>query len=622
MRFPAAHLGLLLVALPLRAASVIEQVTPPDAHPGDEILVSITVLDASVGQFDLPPVDGLQPAHDPSLMTSYSFNNGVFSRRVVETFHLVANRAGDYTIPAFDVPLAGGGTVPAPAIAVHVSAGDATNPPAPVQTPAAPPSGPAVLPPGGNPSSQNGDAGNDAQEPALHAPLDPDGEPAKVFLLATPETTQAYVKQAIKLRIDFFIRIDALAPQDSLPVVKGSDFLVTNVSERPSSGMVFIDGRQYQVDRWSTAVLPLKAGDLELTTERDTYWNKNTGGGGLDAALGSFLGRNNDLGHQNIPSNSQLIHVAPLPDEGKPNPPSDAVGQFAVTGDAQPTSVAVGEPVTLYFVINGSGNFNYVRSPAVAADGNWKVYPPQSGMTFRDEAHTEGYKRFEQSLIPLKAGTLHLPAVSFSYFDPVTKQYSSPPIDLPVINVAPGQAPAPPPAEGSVAGASGAAAAASFSPNRIFAGAVRPSLAPVYRQPWFWSLQAGAVLLPAVALIVLAAQHRRRHAAALMAARDEQKLAMGRDHEAMNNAARRGDAVAFFTAARHLLQLHLSGRWALPPEAITPRTIEARDAALAEILAPFFAEADDTIYSGRVAGPVDFARWQALVLHPPEAQLA
>ena len=38
------------------------------------------------------------------------------------------------------------------------------------------------------------------------------------------------------MRIDFYIRVDSIAQQDSLPTIKGSDFLMNDLSVRPEGG--------------------------------------------------------------------------------------------------------------------------------------------------------------------------------------------------------------------------------------------------------------------------------------------------------------------------------------------------------------------------------------------------
>src|SRR5271170_106577 len=101
---------------------------------------------------------------------------------------------------------------------------------------------------------------------------------------------------------------------------------------------------------------------------------------------------------------------------------------------------------------------------------------------YMDESHTHALKTFEQAVIPQKNGNVPLPATSFSYFDPDTKQYVTVPVALPTIVVTGSSLPV---ASVSPADAAESAPAVpkatDFLPNRLEAGSTRTSLAPVYR---------------------------------------------------------------------------------------------------------------------------------------------
>ncbi len=81
----------------------------------------------------------------------------------------------------------------------------------------------------------------------------------------------------------------------------------------------------------------------------------------------------------------------------------------------------------------------------------------------------------------------------------------------------------------------------------------------------------------------------------------------------MREAARRGDAPAFFIAARHAIQLHLGAQWRLRPESITLAEVRERDPQLAAALEPIFAQADEIIYAGGTAEELDLAQWEIRV---------
>ena len=366
-------------------------------------------------------------------------------------------------------------------------------------------------------------------------------------------------------------------------------------------------------DSWVTAISAPKSGDFPLQVVRDTYWTK-AGPSIPNDPFGPLFGRQAQLMHKEISSNKLVMHVLPLPDEGKPAGFTGAIGQFHVSGVAQPTTVGVGEPITLRFVVTGSGNFDYVHAPALADDPAWKAYVPSAKMEFSDEAKIQGTKTFEQAIIPDKNGTLALPAATFSYFDPDKKQYVSLPVSLPPITVT-GTAAAPvavaaAPTADSSPGNPPALPADTFSPNRLALGSLTTDLAPSYRHPGFWIVQGLLVLLIVAGLLLSLLRRREDPTRGLRAQR---QASLTREEAAMDQAARNGDAVQFFTSARRAVQLRLSERWDLPPEAVTLPEIARRDPALAETLTPLFTEADDVVYSGAARQGLDLQEWSRRV---------
>jgi hypothetical protein len=94
------------------------------------------------------------------------------------------------------------------------------------------------------------------------------------------------------------------------------------------------------------------------------------------------------------------------------------------------------------------------------------------------------------------------------------------------------------------------------------------------------------------------------------AARPLRRRSLQQEEDAMAEAVRRGDALAFFVAARHAVQLQLGTQWNLRPEAITLGEIRSRDPHLAEALEPFFTQADEVIYSGQTSPHLELAQWE------------
>jgi hypothetical protein len=628
---PAAIL--VLGALSCRAASTLSQeITPTEANVGDQVSVAITVQGGDIKRQDssgmysmpsyavaLPTVNGLQ--WSPSLMAQTVNENGSVSTTL--TFTLTVTRAGDFTIPTFAVPLDDGTTLHTKPMKLHV-AGDATSP-APASSSAPPPSlstsstnGPVVMPPVVGPTPPPG-TDTDAT-PALTVPLGSDGQPAKVFMVITPDTTDAYVGQSIPLRIEWFILGTAYADQNSLPTIKGSDFLMKDLAPRFREDPFTFGDQQYTRQIWLTAISAPKSGDIPLQMERDSYWAKSFEN--ITDMFGNIVGLRPNLAHELIPSNLLTIHVHPLPTEGRPEHFTGAIGQFTVNATAQPDPLAVelGEPVILTFSVSGAGNFDYVRCPRLASDPAWKSYVPTSKTDYEDEAHTQGTKTFTESVIPKQGGTLPLPPAEFSYFDPATKHYVTIPLSLPSVIVT-GSEIASSPAPTDVASDTAAPPpAGGFLPNRVVLGSLQSSLEPVYGQTWYWAVQGGLTLALAAAALVAFLTSRVKPDDGL-AERLRHQLSLQQEQQAMAEAVRDRKALAFFLAARHAIQLQLGARWHLNPEALTLGEIRQRDPDLAETLAPLFTQADEVIYSGGTGGNFDLAHWERHVRELLQPQL-
>jgi hypothetical protein len=408
------------------------------------------------------------------------------------------------------------------------------------------------------------------------------------------------------VRIDFYIRQESNADQDSLPTLKGSNFMMNDFTVRGHGSLTILENMPYEIETFLSAFSAPKSGDFSLASERDTYWNKGSQPSGFDP-LG--FTKSTDLAHDIITSNQYTMHIRPLPEAGRPADFSGAVGLFVVASDAQPAVIAAGEPVTVTLDVRGAGNFDYVRCPVLPNDPHWKFYAPKSRMTFVDEARTEGLKSFELSAIPQKNGNVVLPRASFSFFDPRSRQYITEPVNLPsiaVTGVMPQSIAAPTVSE-TVSSVTPPPVSDGFAPNRAELGDLHASMAPVYGAPWFWAVQAALVALPALGLLIFGVRRGVRTGKESAAS---SRHTLRQAEQTMDDAARQGDARAFFLAARRAIQLQLSVRWSMAPEAITLGEIRRRDPALADSVSGLFAQADEVLYSGRASANLDLAHWQ------------
>jgi hypothetical protein len=129
------------------------------------------------------------------------------------------------------------------------------------------------------------------------------------------------------------------------------------------------------------------------------------------------------LSSSSVPPHSGS-QVKPFPEQGRPKSFQGAVGNFRISAVLDKQAVKQNEPVTLKLVIEGEGNIETLNKPALPDVPEFKIYDADtSAQLFKTGSVSGGRKTFEIVYIPLKAGTLAIPALEFSFFDPAREAY-------------------------------------------------------------------------------------------------------------------------------------------------------------------------------------------------------
>jgi hypothetical protein len=205
-----------------------------------------------------------------------------------------------------------------------------------------------------------------------------------------------------------------------------------------------------------------------------------------------------------IPLKSEpvTLDIKPLP-SNSPASFSGAVGHFAMTVEAKPKSVQVGDPITMTSTISGRGNFDRMSAPGLEDEHGWHKYPPSAKFKQDDDVGLSGAKTFETVISPNEKKS-SIPPLSFSYFDPLKEEYVTLRSDPIPIQVEGSVIAAAQPATGTPAPQSGTTAPAKAKPQDVLyqlteLGRVQ-SFTPIYARPVFWTAQ----IAPLIALLGLA----------------------------------------------------------------------------------------------------------------------
>ena len=137
-----------------------------------------------------------------------------------------------------------------------------------------------------------------------------------------------------------------------------------------------------------------------------------------------------------ISTGSKIINVKALPEQGKPDDFSGAVGSFDLKAIPSKTKLKAGESLDLKIQVSGNGNLKLFTLPKPSEQASLEMYDPEHkeniqvlslGMT--------GYISDTYTIVPQMKGKYPIAPVQFSFFDLTTKKYKtivSNPINLEV----------------------------------------------------------------------------------------------------------------------------------------------------------------------------------------------
>ncbi len=138
-----------------------------------------------------------------------------------------------------------------------------------------------------------------------------------------------------------------------------------------------------------------------------------------------FFGNARNVNHTVI-TRPEKVTVKPLPEASVPPGFGGAVGKFSMEAWPDREQVAENDPVTFRVKISGTGNIRLLEAPELTLSTDFDRYDPKvSDQVSKGKSTVSGVRTFEYLLIPRHAGTQRIPAVVFTYFDPVKKEYST-----------------------------------------------------------------------------------------------------------------------------------------------------------------------------------------------------
>ncbi len=577
--------------------AVTTQLEPGEIALGQSAQLTITVSGDGNDAVSPPAVPGLEfvSVGQSSQMESI---NGVTSSTTSETYEVIPQRAGKFSIPA----LSRGSQ----ALVLYVRPGGAAT---------GNNSGASSLPP----SAASGLS-------AGQTSLTKDGT---AFVRLRLPKRELYVGEIVPVDIQVGLRAGLVASITGLPTLNGDAFMLNKLSSQPEQAQESMDGQPFTVLTWHSALAVVKPGEFSLTVEtpltvrmrtapqRRAHLPQGMFGDSMidDSFFQDFFGGTTEK-EITVASQAEALKVLPLPTEGRPAAFDGAVGKFEVASELSAAQSAAGDPLTLRLKVTGAGSFDRVNSAMLGEVDGWKTYKPAAKFEPADTAGYSGEKDFEQAVIPMQPGRQTVPALAISFFNPDTRRYETKLTSPLSVEVSPVPA-------GSLATTPALASSASpappsepprdgLRPDQVETGSMVASLRPLYFQAWFVGSQSALVLCFAGGLFFLRRNERRANGAD-GARRHEASSEIASCLAEMDAASTAGDAARFFQSARVALQQKLAAPWHIAPASITIAEIDARLNGQGGEIRRVFALADQAAYSRQHLSTADFNQWKEIV---------
>lgn len=396
-------LAVLAISVVANAADVSFSVDyPRQVVQGNKFQISFSLRNAEGNGFKAPEVGGCKLLYGPSKSSSYSSQwvNGVSSSSSSEEYTMVyrADQAGKYTVGA-----------------ATVSVGGKQYSTKPFTIEILPPDRSAQQ--GNNRGSQSVQIDNaNTQTPGKQV------SSKDLFVRIILSKSNVYEQEAVVCTIKLYTKYQISQFIANIqPSYNG--FLIEELPVSPNLNEIeHVNGENYMVAELKKCILfPQQSGKLTITS------------GTYDVTVVQYEQFRTPFGIMRQPvekqlqvkSNTSSVNILPLP-EPKPASFNGAVGNFTVSTEIKPQVLKTFEAATYSYIIRGSGNIKYLKSPTIGFPSQFDVYDPQNNINAKPSGNTvSGTVTIDYTFIPQFVGKYEIPGTEFTYFNPATRKYET-----------------------------------------------------------------------------------------------------------------------------------------------------------------------------------------------------
>ena len=254
-----------------------------------------------------------------------------------------------------------------------------------------------------------------------------------IHLVAEISKTNPYLNEPISIVYKLYWKPDiGITNPRELDAPRYVNFWSKNIDNTPiaENGTYKGEAYRYAVMR-KTVLYPQKTGELSI--EPLVY----------DIAVQVPSNRRDIFGqvlsntvNKTVSAGKVKINVRPLPNQGRPDNFSGAVGNFDLLVNTTKKELLISEAFQLNIEIKGKGNFNLFNFPSINLPATLEVYEPERIEKLKTNFQgINGSLKDQYTVVPSSPGKYAIPKISFTYFDPKDTSYKTKTSSINYVNV-------------------------------------------------------------------------------------------------------------------------------------------------------------------------------------------
>jgi hypothetical protein len=279
-------------------------------------------------------------------------------------------------------------------------------------------------------------------------PADPPVNDAEIkkdlFIRVAADKTKVNIGEQVTISYKLYSRIPMQMGISKLPSLNGFWTQDFDIPKQAKPTEEVLDGKKYQVFLLKkSALFPQQTGTLELDpaeakgvarivqqVRRRMADLMDPFGNGTLMMNDPFFNNTfyNTMAYKDVQvhlkSTPVKITVTQLPEDGKPEHFSGAVGKFSIAGKIDKKMLTTDEVATITLDITGSGNLKLIEPPKLELPNGLTTYDPVVIDTITGRSTTiSGSKIISYVITPQTPGDYEIPAIPFTYFNPQSHTY-------------------------------------------------------------------------------------------------------------------------------------------------------------------------------------------------------